>query len=112
MNHSCIEILEARIAPATFLVSSVDLSVTNPANPAYTPSAAEISANAAAGASAAVFLVPGDRLVFDANHDGIAGASEPLLASVVSGKAYAFLYDADGDEIGDVCDACAAIAYG
>ena len=95
--NSTIEILEARIAPATFLVSSVELKVTNTANPAEVPDAREIFAAATTGASRAVFLAAGDKLVFDANANGLADAGESLLAKVAGGGALAFLFDADGN---------------
>src|SRR6266851_5238931 len=94
--NSRIEILESRIAPATFLVSSTQLTITNAANPAIPPPVNPAAA-AAAGASAALFLNAGDSLVFDATADGKVGAGDVTLMSVKTGSAIAFLTDFSGD---------------
>src|SRR5215207_5180077 len=99
--HTRPEPLEARIVPATFLVSSVDLKVwdlTVPATPIDAMDGAnELLANTNAGSDSAFLMQNGDRLLWDANHNGKADLTDPLMVQITSGKAMVFMTDRDSD---------------
>jgi hypothetical protein len=78
--HSTIlEILETRIAPATFLVTSDALQILDAADADATGAPNEAAAEAISLSDAVVFLATGDKLFFDAN--GI--VATPLLKTEV-----------------------------
>src|SRR5262245_39551820 len=95
------EPLEVRIAPAVFLVSSVDTKVfdlTIPATPTDAMNGAnELQANTNANSDSAFLMQAGDKLQWDANHNGKADAADPLMVQITSGKAMVFLTDRDSD---------------
>ncbi|MDB6151312.1 MAG: hypothetical protein JWQ44_2760, partial [Chthoniobacter sp.] len=98
MNPHCrIEPLEARIAPATFLVSASSLVVTDSLGVSAQNLPNESSAQIAAGSDAAVLLATGDKLVFDANNNHTIDVSDSLLVQVIQGQAMVFVTDRDGD---------------
>jgi hypothetical protein len=90
------EILETRIAPATFLVSGTSLEVTDFTTPTGVPaqdSPVENAAQVESGADYAVLLSSGDKLFFDSNGNGKADASDALMASITEGQAMVFFSD-------------------
>src|SRR5437867_178268 len=88
-----IELLENRIAPAVFLVSSAGLTIKNlTTNAAATGDAA---AQTATGATFALLMVKGDSVAFDANGDGQMGRGDVKLLNVTAGSAMAFFTDAN-----------------
>ncbi|MGB8166933.1 MAG: hypothetical protein WCF18_05540, partial [Chthoniobacteraceae bacterium] len=96
-----VEVLEARIAPAVFLVSSVDLKVLDftaavPVD-AMTPASNETTANTNAGSAVAFLMNAGDELRWDANHNFLVDASDPVMVQVTTSKAMVFLTDRDSD---------------
>src|SRR4051794_35776252 len=97
MKQSSVEILESRIAPALFFVSSASLSVVDAHGNDAMNLANETTANSVAGTDVALLLGRGDQLVFDANHNHRLDARDSILISVTAGRAMAFLHDTDGD---------------
>jgi len=95
--NSRLEILENRIAPATFLVTSTGLSILdssgNDATGASNENAVE---DLIFGNDAVVFLATGDKLYFDANGNLKADVKEILL-TVSTGNAMAIFTDLDRD---------------
>ncbi len=91
------EVLEARIAPAVFLVSPLSLEVHDDAGNSAQDLAGENAAQTGAGSGVALLLDQGDRLVFDVNHNGKADAKEVVMVSIVKGQAMVFLTDDNGD---------------
>ena len=100
-NHTHPEILEARIAPATFLVSAVDLKVVDTATPTVSAMnlANEINSTTTVGASIGFLAGATDKVFFDANRNGTFEASDLLLVQVDAGKAMIFFTDRDGDGV-------------
>jgi hypothetical protein len=95
------EPLEARIAPATFLVSAGTLvngdalNVTDEAGADAENLPNETTAAANAGADTALLLATNDKLVFDSNRNGKIDGTDALLVQVESGSAMVFLTDFD-----------------
>src|SRR4029434_2389790 len=87
------EILEVRIAPATFLVSPNSLIVTDQAGNDAQDLANEVQAATNDGANSAVLLATGDKLVFDSNRNGKIDKTDALLVQVNGGRAMVFLTD-------------------
>src|SRR4051794_6786086 len=97
MKKSTLEVLESRIAPALFFVSSVSLSVVDSHGHDAMDRPSETTANAVAGTDAALLLGRGDQLIFDANHNHRFDAGDRTLISVTAGGAMVFLHDTNGD---------------
>src|SRR6188768_3979833 len=100
-THLSPELLEARIAPANFLISSTSLQVLDSAGVNAEDLPNEIAARTSVGATAAVLLAPGDKLFFDANHNSVVDATDPLVAQVNAGKAMVFVRDLNDDLVFD-----------
>ncbi len=92
-SHGTIEVLESRIAPALFLVSSTALAISTAAGGSAQDSANETAAQNAALSGRAVLLSAGDALLYDANANQVIDGGDPLLFSVTSGKAMVFMTD-------------------
>jgi hypothetical protein len=91
------EILETRIAPATFLVSGTSLEVTDSAGLPAQDLPSELAAQVEADSDYAVLLQTGDKLVFDSNGNGEVDSSDAQLVNITAGQAMVFLTDFDGD---------------
>ena len=96
MKTHRIEILETRIAPASFLVTSDGLQILDSTSVDATLGANEAAAETVSLSDAVVLLATGDKLFFDTDGDRIADGSE-LILTVTTGKAMAFFDDRDSD---------------
>lgn len=96
------EVLETRIAPASFFLHGNNLTITDGTGTVVTNDAPELAAVAATGATRALLMNAGDKLFFDLNGDNDAGdAGDLLMATVSAGKAMLFFTDrAAGPGIG------------
>lgn len=102
MKNMPIEILEARIAPATFLVSGADKTVFKLGTGDVT--ADNATARTDSGADIAVLLSAGDSLVYDLNGDQLVSAGEPTLVKVAGGQAMAFFEDVNASNRFDLTE--------
>src|SRR6188508_1935933 len=93
------EPLEARIAPATFLVSASELLVTDASIPGVSVMDQPNETNSAGnvGVDFAFLMGATDQLVFDSNHNGNLDATDRRLVQIEAGNAMIFLNDRDGD---------------
>jgi hypothetical protein len=91
-NHSP-EILESRIAPASFYLSGTSLAVVAEGG----ADANDATAATAAGADLAIGLTKGDTLVLDANGNAQLDLGETAYATVTGGNAIAFVTDLDSN---------------
>src|SRR5688572_22374116 len=102
MNTLRVEILESRIAPATFLVNPRTLEVTDASSGASAQdSVPEDFARTFADVDAAFLMASGDKLIFDSNANERADLGETVLVSVVSGQAMIFMTDRDANGLFD-----------
>ena len=99
--HMHPEPLETRIAPATFLVSAVDLKAVDVGNPTLSAMDQANEINAAANVLVDFAFLAGatDKIFFDSNRNGTQEATDLLLVQIDAGNAMVFLNDRDGDGV-------------
>ncbi|HYR58950.1 MAG TPA: hypothetical protein VEO95_09985, partial [Chthoniobacteraceae bacterium] len=91
------EILECRIAPAnTYFVSPLTTDVFKSDGSSAQDTINESQAAGFVGVDKAILLDPGDKIVFDTNHNLHADGSEPVLVSVTAGHAMVLFQDITG----------------
>ena len=100
-THTHPEPLETRIAPATFLVSAVDLKAVDVGNPTLSAMDQSNEINAAANVLVDFAFLAGatDKIFFDSNRNGTQDATDLLLVQIDAGNAMVFLNDRDGDGV-------------
>jgi hypothetical protein len=114
------EPLEARIAPAVFLVSATSPEIFDSSGNNAEDLPNEIAAQTNVGADAAILMITGDKLVFDANRNNQIDTTDPLFVQVDAGHAMVFLRDLNDDFVFDrtelrgmaVSDAFAGLVQG